>query len=116
MRRDVYHYFQQACRRRLQAVPSPLRPVTQGDAEAAFVLNVVGPGRIQSVEYRCTTCMTLVALCEHVAECLQGATVEEAKALTAEYILELHPEVPPNRHARAHLAIAAARAAMEELS
>ena len=68
MRRDVYYYFEQACRRELQPLPSRIQFESHDDAQAAFVLGVGAVERIESVEYRCTTCVTLVALCEHLAE------------------------------------------------
>jgi len=73
-------------------------------------------GRIEAVDYRCTTCMTLVAMCEHVAEALCGATVDEALKLSAGDLLHWHPEVPPVRHSRANLAIAAAQLALKDTS
>ena len=116
MRRDVYHYFQQAYRRQLQPLLSPLRLISEDGLQAAFAIRLCDAGRIERVEYRCTTCMTLVALCEHVAEQLLGATLEEARALDAGQLLKQHPEIPPSRRSRAHLALNAARAALGTLS
>jgi NifU-like protein involved in Fe-S cluster formation len=115
MRRDVYYYFQQAYRRPLRQTSS-FRFIADGDAEAAFAFRIARPDTIEAVEYRCTTCMTLVAMCEHIAEELQGATLSRAKSLTAEHILTQHPEIPQSRRCRAHLAAAAARAALETIS
>jgi NifU-like protein involved in Fe-S cluster formation len=115
MRRDVYYYFQQAYHRPLQPNPSPLRFVSDGDVAAAFLVRIDPPDKIESVEYRCTTCMTLVAVCEHISEELQGSTIARARTLTAERILEQHPEIPDSRHSRARLAAAAAQAALENL-
>jgi NifU-like protein involved in Fe-S cluster formation len=112
MRHDVYHYFQQACRREAQC-PTPQRWVSAEDATAGFSLQIGEDGTIQAVGYRCTTCMTLVALCEHVAEKLCGATVSELQHLSAGELLAWHPEVPPTRRSRANLAVAAAQAALE---
>jgi len=118
MRRDVYHYFQQAYRRTLDpAVPPPLvaRQVVLDDAEASFAVRLGSDGRVASVVYRCTTCMTLLALCEHVAEELRGATLDQARSLCAEDLLRKHPEIPVSRQSRARLAVAAAQTAMENL-
>jgi NifU-like protein involved in Fe-S cluster formation len=115
MRRDVYYYFQKAYRRQLQQTSS-FRFLADDDAQAAFVIRIAPPDKIAAVEYRCTTCMTLVAVCEHIAEELQGSTLARARTLTAENILQQHPEIPQSRHSRAHLAAAAARAALENLS
>jgi NifU-like protein involved in Fe-S cluster formation len=116
MRRDVYHYFQQAYRRQLRPLSSPLRFIDQDGLQAAFAVSICDVGRIERVDYRCTTCMTLVALCEHVAEQFCGATLEEARSLCADQLLELHPEIPASRRCRAHLALNAARAALETFS
>lgn len=113
MRRDVYHYFQQAYRRQLPPLSSPLRFINEDGLQAAFAISICGVGRIERVDYRCTTCVTLVALCEHVAEQLSGATLQEARALDAGQLLKLHPEIPAGRRSRAHLALNAARAALE---
>ena len=72
-------------------------------------------GCIDEIEYRCTTCVTLVALCEHVAEDLRGVGLDRARELTAADILKLHPEIPYSRHSRADLATAAVRAAIDTI-
>jgi hypothetical protein len=114
MRHDVYYYFQQACRRELPPA-SPRRWVSQDDATAGFRVEIGKYGRIETAEYRCTTCITLVAMCEHVAELLRGATLEQARGFSAVELLRWHPEVPPMRRSRAYLAIAAAHAALEDI-
>jgi NifU-like protein involved in Fe-S cluster formation len=111
---DVYYYFQRACRRELRPV-HPAHWVAEEDATAGFTFELGPRGRIEAVEYRCTSCMTLVAMCEHVAEQLRGATVDEARALSAGELLSRHPEVPLVRRSRAHLAVAAAHAALEDI-
>jgi hypothetical protein len=68
------------------------------------------------VEYRCTTCMTLIALCEHAAEQIRGVTPDRARNLTADEILVFHPEIPSSRRSRANLAIAAIRASLDTAS
>jgi NifU-like protein involved in Fe-S cluster formation len=115
MQRDVYHYFQQACRRKLESHYEPLRFVKDGDATAGFAIRLGDQGSIEEVQYRCTTCMTLIALCEHVAEEIRGATPDRARELTAAGILRRHPEIPVSRHSRAILATAAVHAALETL-
>jgi hypothetical protein len=115
MRRDVYHYFERSYRRQPQLDSSVLRFVADDEVQAAFVIRLASPDRIETVQYRCTTCMTLMAMCEHIAEDLQGSTIAQARTLTAERILAQHPEIPPSRRSRAHLAAAAAQAALERL-
>ena len=115
MPRDVYHYFQQACRRKLQSHFEPQRLVKDGDATAGFAIRLGDHGSIEDVQYRCTTCMTLIALCEHVAEEIRGATPDHARKLTAAGILQSHPEIPSSRRSRAFLATAAFHAALDTL-
>ncbi|HYP08952.1 MAG TPA: iron-sulfur cluster assembly scaffold protein [Bryobacteraceae bacterium] len=115
MRHDVYYYFQQACRRDNRNSAEAMHWVDEDDARAGFALSLDANGRIAAVDYRCTTCMTLVALCEHVAEQLRGATLEQALSLSAGELLCRHPEVPTIRRSRAHLAVAAAHAALKEI-
>lgn len=114
MRHDVYYYFHQACRRAIRPI-SPPHWIVANDAKAGFAVELGPHGCINEVEYRCTTCMTLVAFCEHVAEQLRGATLEQARALSAGELLNRHPEVPPIRHSRAYPAVAAAHAALEDI-
>jgi NifU-like protein involved in Fe-S cluster formation len=113
MRHDVYHYFQQACRRQVSPMV-PHRWVSEDDAKAGFSLHVDDGGVIDAADYRCTTCMTLVAMCEHAAENLRGSTIAQARTLSAGELLSRHPEVPSIRRSRAHLAVAAVHAALEE--
>lgn len=118
MRRDVHFYFQQALHRKAQADGASMRFLSDDDTQAGFLVRMA-PGQVDTIAdvgYRCSTCITLVAICEHIAEEWRGSTVKRAKTLTAEGILEQHPEVPSNRHSRAYLAMAAARAALENLS
>ena len=118
MRRDVHHYFQQALRRPSRASRPSMRFVASDGVQAGFSIQIA-PGSeatIEAVDYRCTTCITLVALCEHIAEEWRGATVRSARSLTTERILEQHPEIPLYRRSRAYLAAAAATAALEDLS
>jgi NifU-like protein involved in Fe-S cluster formation len=115
MRRDIYHYFERSYRRQPQLDLSSLRFVEDDEVQAGFVIRIASTDRIETVQYRCTTCVTLMAMCEHIVEDLQGSTVAEARTLTAERILAQHPEIPPSRRSRAHLAAAAAQAALEKL-
>lgn len=116
MRRDVHHYFQQALRRRSQANVFAAAFIADEDAQAAFNFRIGSAQRIAQIDYRCTTCVTLVALCEHLAEHLEGETVQQARTLTAETLLALHPEIPACRTSRAQLALAAVRAGLENAS
>lgn len=68
-------------------------------------------GTVISAEYECTTCVTLVAFCEHLRQWAPGHTIEDAAALGYEELLALFPEVPPGRRDRARLALRALQAA-----
>lgn len=116
MRRDVHYYFQKACRRQLRPLTAPIRFIADRDMQAGFALQLGTAQQIDLIEYRCTTCMTLVALCEHLAEELNGSTVADARSLTPERMLALHPEIPDSRSSRALLAVAAVHAALENIS
>jgi hypothetical protein len=114
--RDVHYYFQQAMRRQLGVtMPGALRgPLVHG-AEglcAGFRVRIEN-GRIVKVDYRSTTCTTLVALCEHLSEAATGLERGEAARLSAAWLLEQHPEVAPERQDRAALAAAALQAALQ---
>ena len=116
MRRDVHYYFQKACRRQLQPLTEPMRVVADEDVQAGFEIRFGAAERIDTVDYRCSTCVTLVALCEHLAEELRDSTIEYARSLTAGQILAQHPEIPSSRGPRARLAVAAVHAALEKVS
>jgi len=76
-----------------------LRKTVHGNC-ASFQVELEA-GRITRAVYRCTTCVTLVALCEHLAELAVGSSVEEAAAWEAQLLLRRHPEVPRERRDRA---------------
>ena len=67
--------------------------------------------RITKADYRCTTCVTLVALCEHLAELAEGMRLSDAARYEPEVLIGKHPEIPPERRDRAGLAAEALRAA-----
>lgn len=112
----VYDYFQRACRRD----PEPLRGISGDECfdsdgnSVVFALETGKSERILRALYRCTTCVTLVALCERLAEELSGSTTAEAASWSAERLLSLHPEVPPVRRDRAMLAVTAVQSAIRK--
>jgi hypothetical protein len=110
----IYDYFQRACRR--QAEPfSAETGQTCFDSDgnsAVFCLEVRG-NRIVGAQFRCTTCCTLVGLCEHASELLTGMSVADAGSWTARRLLVLHPEIPAARYDRAALAAEAIRSAAQ---
>ena len=109
-RRSIYDYFQHACCRVPAGAGGFAGEVVQGEdgACAQFFLEIDRRG-ITTATYKCTSCVTLVALCEHVAELV--AAGEER--ITPERLLRLHPEIPPSKRERAELAAEALRAAMK---
>jgi hypothetical protein len=117
MGRDIYHYFQLSYRRQHPRTTAPnLAFLADDEVQAGFLVRVGSTDRIEGVEYRCTTCVTLMAVCEHIAEELQGSTLARARTINAERILAQHPEIPLSRHSRARLAAAAAQAALQNLT
>ena len=113
MAKGVYDYFTQALHRSRGPLTGTVGDVVLGadGVQAVFALDAAA-GRIDAAAYRCTTCVTLVALCEHLAELVQGATPEQAATLRADDLLALHREVPESRSDRAWLAVAALHAAL----
>ncbi|MDX2150944.1 MAG: hypothetical protein SFV54_09430 [Bryobacteraceae bacterium] len=108
----VYELFQSALRRE----PPPDLPHVVDDGEqhrAAFDLTFEH-GRIVRAQYRASTCVTLVALCEELSRIAVGLTRAQALGLNANSLLLLHPEIPPARQARAALAVRAFEAALLE--
>lgn len=111
--KTIYDYFHQAVRRPGNTL-TDLRSVVLFGEEgtcAAFELRHC-EGKISEVRFKCTTCFTLVALCEHIAELAAGMSVAEAQEISPERLLELHPEVPMRLANRANLATMAFRAAL----
>ncbi len=116
LRKTVYEYFRQAYRALASAAPPdvPLDAAVFGaDGNCAAFRIEVEQGRIRRAEYRCTTCVTLVALCEHLAEWSVGMPVAEANRTEPGWLLAWHPEIPRERRDRAELAVRALHIAIE---
>lgn len=115
MRKTVHDYYRQAWQGFARAPRSGAWKGSSvfgaGGNCASFQVELEA-GRITRAVYRCTTCVTLVALCEHLAELAVGSSVEEAAAWEAQLLLRRHPEVPRERRDRAELAVRALRAAL----
>jgi hypothetical protein len=116
VQRSVYDYFSSVMRR-----PVPNLNGYSGDTvrsadgtTAVFSIDSIGD-RLEAVNYRCSTCVTLVGLCEHLSEMITGRTPSEAMAVTAADLLELHREVPAERRKRAGLAVEAMHSAVRRL-
>jgi NifU-like N terminal domain len=76
----------------------------------------VADGKIAGVGFRTTSCATLIAYCEFIAESVPGFRIEIARELTAANLAEALPGVPALKRERAMLAIAAFRAALTTAS
>lgn len=108
----VYDYFQSA----LQHAPAPATGAEyERDSEGHCVsfLLVVRDGRIVRAQFRSTTCVTLLGLCEHLREAVSGLTIDAAARITAVDLLSCHPEIPSMRRGRAELAVRALRSALQ---
>lgn len=106
--KTINDYFQCAmCKPTPPAEIPPDRYVSSEDGlKAAFALTCCD-SRIQRGAYRCTTCATLVALCEHLSELVVDATPADVLRWTPEMLLKLHPEIPESKRDRAALALSA---------
>jgi NifU-like protein involved in Fe-S cluster formation len=112
-RRTVSELFERGFRRN-RAAPLPIEGAPCSDAEgntARFSLDVLD-GNIRTVGFHVSSCATLIAYCEYLAETVPGFRLEIANALTSSQLVESVPGVPAFKHNRAVLAIAAFRAAL----
>jgi NifU-like protein involved in Fe-S cluster formation len=112
-RRTVSELFERGFRRN-RATPLPIEGVQLADAEgnaARFSLDVAD-GKVAGLGFRATTCATLIAYCELIAEIVAGFRLEIARELTAANLVDALPGVPALKRDRAMLAIAAFRAAL----
>ena len=109
----VYDYFQRALRREPAVLAAD--PVTVDDHSAAFDFQVRSSGTIHKANYRCTSCVTLMALCQHASELMCGRNVADALALTPDDLFALHPEVPSLHRSRAELVVRAIQQAVNQL-
>jgi NifU-like protein involved in Fe-S cluster formation len=100
--------------RRNHAAPLSIEGARHADADgntACFSLDTAG-GKITGVGFRATTCATLIAYCEYIAEVVPGFRLEIAAALTAAQLVASVPGVPALKQHRAVLAITAFRASL----
>lgn len=79
---------------------------------ARFSLDIAH-GRIRAASFRATTCVTLIAYCELIAEIVPGQDIREAATLSETGLLAALPDVPLPKRNRAALAINAFRAAIQ---
>ncbi len=112
-RKSVSELFERGFRR-LREAPLSIEGAIHGDHAGNFVRFSldVADGRIASVGFQSSSCATLIAYCELIAESVPGSRCDIARALTPQEIIETLPGVPPYKHDRAVLAVAALRAAL----
>ena len=85
------------------------------DAEgnrAEFSLEL-SAGRLAAIGFRATTCATLIAYSELIAETVPGFSIGIAREFSAADLMDALEGVPELKRARAALAIAAFRAALD---
>jgi hypothetical protein len=107
-RRTVSEYLDRALRRN-RAGLHPLRGDECRDGNglsACFSAEAPG-GTIRALGFRVSTCATLLAYCEMLAELTCGKSVTAAKGITAAELVASLPEVPVLKRDRAQLAIGA---------
>ena len=116
-RRTVSELFDRGLRRSRQA-PLAVQGETRRDANgftASFSLTI-DEGTLGKIGFKATTCITLVAYCELIAELSAGQDIAQAARLApADLVAEL-PNVPALKRDRAPLAIAAFRDALAAAS
>ena len=100
--------------RRNRSAPLPVLGAELSDTDgntARFSL-AIADERIVDANFRASSCATLIAYCEFIAELVPGARLEIVTALTAADLVEAVPGVPALKRPRAVLAVAAFRAAL----
>ncbi len=109
----VHEYFRRALQR-----DSGYLPPVEGDLvhagdrlQARYYLDIV-EGRVEAIEYRCTTCVVFVAYCEWLAEKVLGSPIYDALQIKSAALISAFPDVPSYKCDRAPLAIRALRSAL----
>jgi NifU-like protein involved in Fe-S cluster formation len=109
----VSELFERGFRRNREA-PLPLEGETVKDAEgntARFSVEI-DDGHLDDARFRASSCTTLIAYCEAIAELAPGFSIEIAAQITPSELIAALPGVPALKQNRAVLAIAAFRAAL----
>ena len=87
---------------------------SDGDGRTAQFSVEVEDGVLKAVSFNVSTCATLIAYCEFVAEGMTGATLSQAVALIPEQVIAPLKGIPPHKHDCARLAISALHAAVKK--
>jgi hypothetical protein len=110
---SVGELLERGLRRNRAAAPA-VEGATCTDSEgywARFSVEIVD-GKVSAVGFRLSSCATLIAYGELIAEIARGLALEAAAGLTARTLIRTLPGVPPLKRIRAVLAVAAFRAAL----
>ena len=109
----VSELFERGFRRnRAPALAIEGAPCRDADGNTARFSLDAADGKIAAVSFRASSCATLIAYCEYVAEVVPGFHLDIARGLTATNLADAVPGVPPLKRDRAVLAVAAFRAAL----
>jgi NifU-like protein involved in Fe-S cluster formation len=111
-RGSLHDYFERALRHPPAALPREVLWCRDEDGCIVAFRIRKECDRVVEVEYRSTTCATLLAVCEHLTDLIPGMTVTEALAYSSANLVALHPEIPAGRRARADLAVRALHASL----
>ncbi|MEO8131848.1 MAG: iron-sulfur cluster assembly scaffold protein [Bryobacteraceae bacterium] len=113
----TYDYFQRAFRRGAQARAGTSGMLIQAaDGNCAIFWLDAAEGVIRGARYRCTTCVTLLAFCEHLSELAVGTRLEQALRISSGHLLALHKDVPHYKADRATLASEAFHSAVHQVT
>ncbi|MCP4582481.1 MAG: hypothetical protein GY839_12795 [candidate division Zixibacteria bacterium] len=106
--RKVIDYFDQGYRRsRDHKLPFRGKTVKNSSKLAAQFNVDVLDDHIRAINYKCTTCVTLIAYCERLAELATGLSLKEARQIAPPDLIITFPEVPSYKYDRANLAVQA---------
>ena len=113
----VSELLERGLRRNREALPAdPAPDCTDAEGNAARFAVTLAGDRVGPIGFRATTCATLIAYCEWLAETVPDQRVSLAAALTPRDLIDAVPGVPPLKRERAVLAVAAFRAAFVSLA
>lgn len=109
----VTDLFRRGYRRNREA-PLPIEGevITGAEGNTAQFSVAIEDGKLAGVGFRASSCTTLIAYCEALAELLPGFDLKIAEQLTARELVNALPGVPALKQDRAVLAVAALRAAL----
>ena len=111
----VSELVERGLRRRREPMPAnAASDCTDAEGNSARFAVALAGDRIVAVGFRATTCATLIAYCEWLAESVPGQRIALVSGLTPPDLIAAVPGVPALKRERAVLAIAALRAALAD--